>query len=42
MLGIIKEGYQLPFHSLPNSVVLKNNRSALQHKVFVEEEIGKL
>ena len=42
LLNIIKEGYMLPLYSLPASVELENNRSAREHKAFVESELLKL
>ena len=35
VLSIIAEGYKLPLLSIPDSVVLKNNRSALNNCTFV-------
>ncbi|XP_072166403.1 uncharacterized protein [Diadema setosum] len=42
ILDIIENGYKLPLHTLPDSKELRNNRSALNHGMFVEEEIGRL
>ena len=42
VLDIVQNGYKLPLHTIPDVTRLKNNKSALQNKEFVEEEIGKL
>ena len=42
VLSIIESGYKLPLKSEPDSVVLKNNRSALNSPSFVTEEVCKL
>lgn len=39
VLEVIKCGYKLPFHTIPVTENLKNNKSALQHVQFVSEEI---
>ena len=42
VLGIIKDGYKIPFLTEPEECILKNNKSALDHSEFVESEISKL
>lgn len=42
ILDIIDQGYKLPFFTLPENEILKNNKSALDNKEFVSEEIQKL
>ena len=42
ILNIVAGGYKLPLFSNPTGVYLSNNRSALNHAKFVEEEIAKL
>ena len=42
MLDIVENGYKLPLLTLPDSVELRNNRSALNHSEFVQEEIERL
>jgi hypothetical protein len=42
LMGIIREGYTIPFVSEPLPFYAVNNRSALQHQQFVAEEIDKL
>ena len=42
VLDIIRSGYMLPFHHMPDSCHLKNNKSAIEHTLFVEEAITKL
>ena len=39
---VIETGYELPFFILPQKSSLKNNRSALDHPDFVDQEIEKL
>ena len=39
IIDIIKNGYKIPFYSMPNRSFLKNNKSSLSHKGFVEEVI---
>lgn len=40
VLSIIKNGYCLPFSSVPPAFFARNNRSSLQHRDFVESEIA--
>jgi hypothetical protein len=40
VLGIIKDGYKIPFLTEPEECILKNNKSALDHSEFVESEIS--
>ena len=42
IITVIEKGYRIPFRTLPEDFVLKNNRSALDNGVFVESEIDKL
>ena len=42
VLDIIKRGYKLPFFATPESVFLKNNKSAIQASSFVSEAINDL
>ena len=42
ILDTIENGYKIPFFSTPTPVILKNNRSALDHKSFVEQAIHDL
>lgn len=42
ILSIIAEGYKLPLLSIPDSVVLKNNRSALNNCTFVTQALDDL
>lgn len=42
ILSVINEGYCLSFEQVPTSILLKNNRSALNYKEFVEEAIDEL
>ena len=42
MVSVIENGYKLPFKTLPTSVILKNNKSALENPDFVAEEIDRL
>ena len=39
VFDMIRRGYSLPFAEYPSQCFLKNNRSALQHPVFVAEAI---
>jgi ribonuclease HI len=41
-LNVIEYGYLIPFVTLPTSVCLRNNKSALQHREFVECAINEL
>ena len=40
ILNVIEKGYRLPLKTCPQSVYLKNNRSARENPGFVEEEIS--
>ena len=42
VVDIIRNGYMLPFHHIPDSCHLMNNKSAIKHTSFVEEAITKL
>jgi len=42
VLGIVKEGYHLPFLSLPNPFLAKSNQSSLREAPFVEDTIEQL
>lgn len=42
ILGVIKEGYKIPFKELPDPVELRNNKSARDNAQFVSKEIKKL
>lgn len=42
VLDIIKDGYRIPFYTLPESADITNNKSARDSRNFVEDEIGKL
>ena len=42
VLNIISDSYKIPFVQQPSSVLLKNNRSALEHEDFVSNEIHAL
>lgn len=42
IISVILEGYKLPFYEIPDSVILKNNKSALDNPLIVEFEIEKL
>ena len=42
VLGLISEGYRLPFVRFPDKCHLRSNRSAVRHPQFVEEAISKL
>lgn len=35
ILGVIQDGYKLPFYSEPNNCILRNNRSVLDNSEFV-------
>ena len=41
-MGVIKDGYKIPFKELPDPVELRNNKSARDNAQFVSEEIQKL
>ena len=40
--NVIEHGYKLPFKKIPDSVILKNNKSARDNMAFVMEEIQML
>ena len=42
ILGVISNGYQIPFIEEPSPVFFKNNRSSLEHEEFVRTEICSL
>ena len=42
ILDVISNGYQIPFIDEPCPILLKNNRSALEHEEFVRNEICSL
>ncbi|KAK3108944.1 hypothetical protein FSP39_019460 [Pinctada imbricata] len=42
ILDVLNNGYKLPFYDIPNSVILKNNRSARDNISIVDLEILKL
>ena len=42
ILNVIERGYMLPFLSLPEPAVFRNNRSSLAHATFVEDAIREL
>jgi hypothetical protein len=42
VLDVIENGYKIPFLTQPESVCLKNNKSALDNSDFVRSEISKL
>jgi hypothetical protein len=42
VLGIIDQGYRLPFKEIPVHTVMNNNKSARDNPGFVEKEISKL
>ena len=42
ILSVVKGGYRIPFKDLPDSVYLKNNRSARENPTFVSSEIKSL
>ena len=41
-LGIVREGYKIPFESEPPAFFAKNNTSSLKNQAFVRESIEKL
>ena len=41
-MDIIRNGYGLPFTSIPQNCFIKSNKSALMHLKFVEDAIFKL
>ena len=42
ILNVIERGHMLPFLSLPEPAVFRNNRSSLAHAKFVEDAIREL
>ena len=42
ILDVVQTGYKLPFKTLPDCIVLGNNKSARSNPGFVEEEIDRL
>lgn len=42
ILGVIRDGYRIPFYCILPSVFLLNNKSAFLHSEFVKEAIRKL
>ena len=42
ILGVIKEGYKIPFKEMPKPVELKNNKFARDNLSFVKSEVQKL
>ncbi|XP_045166502.2 uncharacterized protein LOC123529945 [Mercenaria mercenaria] len=42
ILNVIDKGYKLPFKTIPEGTILKNNRSARENVSFVEQEIQDL
>jgi hypothetical protein len=42
ILNVLERGYMLPFLSLPEPAVFRNNRSSLAHAEFVEDSIREL
>lgn len=42
ILSILQDGYRIPFKTLPQSVYLKNNKSARENAGFVSTEINRL
>ena len=42
ILDVIENGYKIPFYSMPPSVYLPNERSAVTHSDFVVQAIGVL
>ena len=42
VLGIIRQGYRLPFRDYPAPCHLRNNKSSLQHPEFVTQAISEL
>ena len=42
VLSVIKGRYCLPFETIPGSTILRNNKSALHHGIFVEQAINDL
>ncbi|KAL5013264.1 hypothetical protein ScPMuIL_007534 [Solemya velum] len=42
IIDVIENGYKLPLKTEPNSIILKNNRSAIQNPKFVQKELENL
>ena len=42
ILDVVQNGYRLPLKAIPESAVLKNNKTARDNPIFVEQEIGNL
>ena len=42
ILSTIRDGYKIPFFETPHSAYFRNNKSSLNHKDFVSEEIENL
>ena len=42
VLDVVRSGYKIPFKEIPESVILKKNKSARENVDFVENEINKL
>jgi hypothetical protein len=42
VLSIIQEGYKIPFIEIPPVAYLRNNKSTLRHKDFVQQAISEL
>ncbi|XP_069141252.1 uncharacterized protein [Argopecten irradians] len=42
VLNVIRDGYRLPMYSMPDCIVLRNNKSALDNAGFVQQEIETL
>ena len=42
VLSVIKEGYKLPLHTIPESCILRNNKSAFDNNDFVTEALNDL
>ena len=42
ILGVVENGYRIPFKEIPNKQCERNNKSARDNGEFVEEEISKL
>ena len=42
VLSVIRDGYKLPLHTIPESCVLRNNKSALDNNDFVTDALNDL
>jgi hypothetical protein len=40
--GVIRNGFKIPFETLPSSVYLKNNLSSVKHHKFVSSAMSEL